>query len=119
AGAALHTHSIAGTVLSRATAGAAILFTGYEVQKIFPGCATHDCTIAMPLVDNTQDMAALADQLRPIIAARTPILPAFYIRGHGLYAWGATMDAAENLVEGCEFLLACAWEELKLKGAGR
>lgn len=118
AGAVLHTHSIAGTVLSRAL-GNEILLTGYELLKIFPGNDTHDTSIAIPLVDNSQDMAALADELRPLLAAQNPLVPAFYIRGHGLYAWGATMEAAENLVEAIEFLLTCAWEELKREGALR
>ncbi|MFM7377606.1 MAG: methylthioribulose 1-phosphate dehydratase [Erythrobacter sp.] len=116
AGAVLHTHSVSGTVLSRAL-GDAIVLTGYELLKIFPGNDTHDTSIALPLVDNSQDMAALAEELRPLIAAQQPIVPAFYIRGHGLYAWGPTMDAAENMVEAVEFLLTCAWEELKHKGA--
>lgn len=116
AGAVLHTHSVSGTVLSRAL-GDAIVLTGYELLKIFPGIDTHDTSIALPLVDNSQDMAALAEELRPLIAAKQPIVPAFYIRGHGLYAWGPTMDAAENMVEAVEFLLTCAWEELKHQGA--
>jgi len=117
AGAVLHTHSIAGTVLSRALAGEdAIAFEGYEILKAFPGIATHEARVAMPLVANTQDMPALAAELRPLLAAQSPILPAFYIAGHGLYAWGRDLAAAENLVEACEFLLACAWEERKFKG---
>jgi methylthioribulose-1-phosphate dehydratase len=116
AGGVLHTHSIAGTVLSRALAGEnAILLAGYELLKIFPGNATHDVEIALPLVDNSQDMAALAEQLRPILEA-SPAVPAFYIRGHGLYAWGPTIAAAEHLAEACEFLLSCAWEEYKVTG---
>ena len=75
--------------------------------------------LAMPLVDNSQDMAALADQLRPILSAQSPMIPAFYIRGHGLYAWGPTMDAAEAMAEACEFLLSCAWEEHKVNGEPR
>jgi methylthioribulose-1-phosphate dehydratase len=118
ASAVLHTHSVAGTVLSRAL-GNEILLTGYELLKIFPGNDTHDTSIAIPLVDNSQDMAALADELRPLLAAQNPLVPAFYIRGHGLYAWGATMEAAENLVEAIEFLLTCAWGELKREGALR
>lgn len=119
AGAVLHTHSIAGTVLSRALAGDAIVFGGYEIAKIYPGVTTHDVRISMPLVDNSQDMPALAAQLRPILAAQQPLLPAFYIRGHGLYAWAPTLDQAEHVVEASEFLIACAWEEMKLKGATR
>lgn len=119
AGAVLHTHSVAGTVLSRALAGDAMVFDGYEVAKIYPGIGTHDVRIAMPLVDNSQDMPALAAQLRPILTAQSPLLPAFYIRGHGLYAWGPTLEQAEHVVEASEFLIACAWEEMKLKGAAR
>ena len=51
--------------------------------------------------------------------AQSPLLPAFYIRGHGLYTWGPTAEAAEHRVEACEFLLSCAWEECKLAGATR
>jgi len=117
AGAVLHTHSVAGTVLSRALAGRpAIILEGYELLKIFPGIATHETRVAMPLIDNSQDMPALAARLRPILAAQSPLLPAFYIGGHGLYAWGTTMDEAEHVAEACEFLLACAWEELKREG---
>jgi methylthioribulose-1-phosphate dehydratase len=117
AGAVLHTHSVAGTVFSRAQAGMReIRLAGYELLKIFPGIATHDTMIALPLVDNLQDMAALAEQMHAILAAQAPLIPAFYIRGHGLYAWGPTMVAAELLAEGCEFLLACAWEEWKAQG---
>jgi len=120
AGAVLHTHSVAGTVLSMALCDAdAIVLAGYELLKIFPGLGTHDARVAMPLVDNSQDMAALAETLRPLLAARSPVLPAFYIRGHGLYAWGPTIAAAENVVEAAEFLIACEWEAAKFKGAMR
>jgi methylthioribulose-1-phosphate dehydratase len=120
AGAVLHTHSVAGTVLSRTVAGAdAIVLSGYEVLKIYPHCDTHETSVALPLVANSQDMPALSDQLRPLLTGQAPLLPAFYIREHGLYAWGPTMEAAENVVEASEFLLACEWELLKLKGAVR
>ena len=101
AGGILHTHSVPGVVLSRALGGAdAIVFDGYEMLKIFPGIDTHESSVAMPLVDNSQDMVALSNVLRPILAAQDPVLPAFYIRGHGLYAWGATLAEAEYRVEG-------------------
>jgi len=116
AGAVLHTHSVAGTVLSRALGDAGgIALEGYELLKAFPGVVTHEACVIMPLVANSQDMAALAETLRPLLMAQQPLIPAFYIAGHGLYAWGPTIDAAEAMVEACEFLLACALEELKLK----
>lgn len=118
AGGILHTHSVTGVVLSRALRGVTrIVFEGYELLKIFPGVETHDTCVAMPLVDNSQDMAALADELRPLLAAQDPIVPAFYIRGHGLYAWGQTIADAEYVVEAVEYLLACEWETLKMERA--
>lgn len=117
AGAILHTHSISGVVLSRRLADAsAIMLSGYELLKVYPGIDTHATSVAMPLVENSQDMVALADELRPLLAAQSPILPAFYIRGHGLYAWGVTMAAAEAVAEGSEYLLACEWEAAKGEG---
>ncbi|RZM07820.1 MAG: methylthioribulose 1-phosphate dehydratase [Sphingomonas sp.] len=116
AGGVLHTHSITGVVLSRALAGAqAIVLDGYELLKVFPGVETHATRVAIPLVENSQDMMAMAETLRPLLAAQNPIIPAFYIRGHGLYAWGRTLAEAENVVEAVEYLLACEWETLKLE----
>ncbi len=114
AGAVLHTHSVAGTVLSRALAGSpSILLQDYEVLKAFPGVASHEVRLAMPLIDNSQDMPAMAARLRALLGSDSARLPAFYIRGHGLYAWGPTIEAAETIVEASEFLIACAWEERK------
>ena len=110
AGAVLHGHSVANTVLSLDTPGEAISFTGYEVQKIFAGQTTHTNTLHMPLFDNDQDMARLA-------AAVAPHLPhaamGYLIRGHGIYIWGPDMDIALARLEGAEFMLACALERRK------
>jgi len=71
AGAVLHTHSVAGTVLSRALGDAGgIALEGYELLKAFPGVVTHEACVIMPLVANSQDMAALAETLRPLLAAQ-------------------------------------------------
>jgi methylthioribulose-1-phosphate dehydratase len=119
AGAVLHTHSVAGTVLSLALREAAgISLAGYEMLKVYPGVTTHETSVTLPLVENSQDMPALAERLRPLIEDSGSSLPAFYIRGHGLYAWGPTLAAAENIVEGSEFLLACEWERYKAEGRG-
>jgi methylthioribulose-1-phosphate dehydratase len=107
AGAVLHGHSVANTVLSLDTAGAAISFTGYEVQKIFAGQTTHEATLRLPLFDNDQDMARLADAVAPHLAHATM---GYVIRGHGIYIWGPDMDTALARLEGAEFLLACALE---------
>jgi methylthioribulose-1-phosphate dehydratase len=107
AGAVLHGHSVANTVLSMDMPEEAISFTGYEVQKIFAGQTTHEATLRLPMFDNDQDMARLARAVEPLLAEMTM---GYLIRGHGVYVWGPTMDIALARLEGLEFVLACTLE---------
>ncbi len=107
AGAVLHGHSVANTVLSMDMPEEAISFTGYEVQKIFAGQTTHEATLRLPMFDNDQDMARLARAVEPLLADMTM---GYLIRGHGVYVWGPTMDIALARLEGLEFVLACTLE---------
>ncbi len=111
AGAVLHGHSVAGTVLSMTEPGP-IRLAQYEVLKAFEGQSTHDVVLALPVFDNAQDIARLASVAEPIIAAGTPL--GYLIRGHGVYVWGPSMDVALARLEGLEFLLACELERRKL-----
>ena len=43
---------------------------------------------------------------------------AYLIRGHGLYAWGATVDQARHRVEALEFLFECELYERLMKTKG-
>ncbi len=110
AGAVLHGHSVANTVLSLDTPGPAIGFTGYEVQKIFAGQTTHTATLHLPLFDNDQDMTRLASAVAPHLPH---VAMGYLIRGHGIYIWGPDMETALARLEGAEFLLACALERRK------
>jgi methylthioribulose-1-phosphate dehydratase len=105
AGAVLHGHSVANTVLSLETTAPALSFTGYEVQKIFAGQTTHAATLRLPIFDNDQDIARLAAVVEPHLAD-APM--GYLIRGHGIYVWGPDMDTALARLEGAEFLLTCA-----------
>lgn len=111
AGAVLHGHSVAGTVLT--LLGQPIRFTGYEVVKAFEGQTTHDVTLELPVFDNDQDIARLAQATEPVLLAGAPL--GYYIRGHGCYVWGPDMAAATARLEGLEFLLACELERRKLE----
>ena len=104
AGAVLHGHSVAGTVLSMAEPGPAIAFEGYELFKAFAGQTTHDRRLTLPLFANDQDMVRLAAAIEPHLAT-APL--GTYIRGHGAYVWAADMDAALARLEALEFLLEC------------
>lgn len=110
--AVLHTHSIAAVVVSRLTSKD-LKLRGYELLKAFPGVATHDCDIALPVFDNSQDMAALAAEVSAKLGKQAA--PAFLIRDHGLYGWGQSMDEALNVVEAAETLIACELELMRLE----
>ena len=102
--AVLHGHSVSGTVLSMAEAGPQIVFKGYELFKAFSGQDTHQQSLALPLVDNDQDIARLAGAIEPRLAD-APL--GYYIRGHGAYVWADDMAAALARLEALEFLLDC------------
>jgi methylthioribulose-1-phosphate dehydratase len=104
AGAVVHGHSVAGTVLSMVEPGEAIFFEGYELFKAFAGQTTHEARLGLPLFANDQDMVRLAGVIAPHLGnARL----GYYIRGHGIYVWGPDMDAALARLEAIEFLLEC------------
>jgi methylthioribulose-1-phosphate dehydratase len=110
AGAVLHGHSIANTVLSR-RAGAAIRLQGYELLKAFPGGPTHDLAVDVPVVDNDQDIARMQSGLDALWDVTPDAPPGYLIRGHGAYVWGADMDAALMRLEALEFMLQCELED--------
>jgi len=115
AGAVLHTHSPASTVLSRAHDS--IRLAGYELLKIFAGIETHETAVEIPVFENDQDIARLARVVEAHM--KTGVATHGYlIRGHGLYAWGTTVDEARHRVEALEFLFECELHEQMLKTTG-
>jgi methylthioribulose-1-phosphate dehydratase len=112
AGAVLHGHSVAGTVLSIAESAPSLRITGYEVQKIFAGQTTHETVLHLPMFHNDQDIARLAGVVEPHLASA---VLGYLIRGHGVYVWGPTMDMALARLEGLEFLLNCELERRRLQ----
>jgi len=119
AGAVLHGHSVAVTVLSR-TAGEAIRLAGYELLKAFPGLATHEAAVELPVLDNDQDIPRLQAEVErrwDRMADAPP--PGYLIRGHGIYVWGADMPAALTRLEALEFMLECELAAHPRQAAGR
>jgi methylthioribulose-1-phosphate dehydratase len=114
-GAVLHTHGPASTVLGLRLAGRdRLVLEGYELLKAFAGIGTHETRLAFPIFDNTQDIAALADDVIARLDASPPPGVAYLIRGHGTYVWGRDLDEALRHLEALEYLAAC---ELALAGA--
>lgn len=112
-GAVLHTHSVASTVLSRLEPGQWLTISGYEMQKSLSGNHTHDASIHIAILDNAQDMQALAAELSQRWQPE-PLQWGFLVRGHGLYTWGHDMNEARRHLEGLEFLFACELEMRRL-----
>lgn len=111
-GAVLHGHSVAATVLSMAVPGDALVLEGYEILKAFRGIVTHDTRVALPVFDNDQDMARLADVIAPALDAE-PI--GYILRGHGVYAWGPDVERCFWRLEALEFLLRCELERRRIR----
>ncbi|WP_062385767.1 methylthioribulose 1-phosphate dehydratase [Pseudomonas abietaniphila] len=105
-GAVLHTHSVNATVLSRLTKGDRLVFEDYELQKAFSGVVTHESCVVVPIFDNDQDIARLAQKVQPWLDQH-PDCAGYLIRGHGLYTWGAKMSDALRQIEAFEFLFEC------------
>ncbi len=101
----LHTHSVWGTLLSNAHAReGGINIAGWEMLKGLAGVKTHEHNEWMPILDNSQDMSELANQLSALLNEQ-PNIHGFLLRGHGLYTWGASIQEAKRHIEILEFLL--------------
>jgi methylthioribulose-1-phosphate dehydratase len=115
AGAVLHTHSVWGTLLSQAFAREGrLLVEGFEMLKGLAGVRTHEHRETIPVVENSQDMDALARSLEEALERHTEA-HAVLLRRHGLYTWGRDLAEARRHVEILEFLLEVVGRE---RGAG-
>ncbi len=104
--AVLHSHSPVSVGMSRAFPDvSAYELAGHEMLKVLPGVATHDISVALPIVDNSQTMVDIVVAIEPALLAKDAIW-AYLIRGHGLYGWGRDMAEAERVIEGVEWMIA-------------
>jgi methylthioribulose-1-phosphate dehydratase len=108
-GAVLHTHSVWATLLSdRHAAAGGLEIEGFEMLKGLEGITTHETRKWVPIFENTQDIAALANDLRDQLNdPNKPLDHGFLIRKHGLYTWGRDLAAARRHIEIFEFLFEC------------
>jgi methylthioribulose-1-phosphate dehydratase len=115
AGAVLHTHSIWNTMLSDLHAPeGGLAIEGYEMLKGLQGVKTHQHREWLPVIENSQDMLALAASVSNTLSKHTEE-HGFLLRGHGLYTWGADTAEAKRHVEILEFLLEVVGRTLQLK----
>jgi methylthioribulose-1-phosphate dehydratase len=110
-GAALHTHSVANTLLSMRMSR--VRLAGYELLKLLPGISSHDAVVEIPVFENDQDIARLASAIDAHMK-KSPAA-AYLIAGHGLYAWGSSVAQARHRVEALEFMFECELRKLSLE----
>lgn len=105
-GCVLHTHSRTQTVASRIfSSDGQVRLRGYELLKAFYGQSTHDTTLDVPILPNSQDIPMLARKVDELLD-REPLW-GYLIESHGMYAWGRDMADARRHLEAYEFLLSC------------
>jgi methylthioribulose-1-phosphate dehydratase len=108
----LHSHAAVSVALGRSLWSGAWSITDHELLKALPGIATHEADAMIPIVENSQVMADIEAAAMP----RLGPVPAFMIRGHGLYGWGASIAEAERVVEALEWLAEAELAERRFRG---
>ncbi len=105
AGAVLHTHSVWSTILSEVYAGeGGLCIEGFEMLKGLDGVRSHEHREHLPIVENSQDIPALARRMEAILTQH-PDSHGILLRCHGLYTWGRDVPSARRHLEILEFLL--------------
>ena len=117
AGAVLHTHSVWNTILSDLYASeGGVTISGYEMLKGLEGVRTHEHSEWLPIIDNSQDMPALAEVVGTTLK-ENKAAHGFLLRRHGLYSWGDTLVQAKRHIEILEFLLETMGRTSLIKAA--
>lgn len=113
AGAVLHTHSVFNTLISiHYAAEGRVAIAGYEMLKGLAGIRSHDVTVEIPILPNTQDMQQASNAVRRLIQTQHPY--GFFLAGHGLYTWGKTLFEARRHLEILEFLCELTYRKLTI-----
>jgi methylthioribulose-1-phosphate dehydratase len=100
----LHVHTIWNTLLSSHwEARGFVPIEGYELLKGLAGVLTHSHLETVPVLQNSQDYAALSDQLADALG-EYPQAHGVLLSRHGLYTWGESVAEARRHLEALEFL---------------
>lgn len=118
AGAVIHTHSIWNTILSDLQAAdGGVAIEGYEMLKGLQNVSTHEHREWLPIIENSQDMLALADSIGDTLG-KNKDAHGFLLRRHGLYSWGSDLAQTKRHVEILEFLLEVLGRSLMINSKG-
>jgi methylthioribulose-1-phosphate dehydratase len=102
--AVLHTHSVWSTILSKLYFEQGYIeLCDFEMLKALPGVDSHETPVRIAILDNSQDIDALAREVTKRLHADKN-QHAFLLKGHGLYTWAESLEQARNQIEALEFL---------------
>lgn len=100
----LYSQTVWGSILSdKHYVDGSIMIQGHEVLKGLVGVDTHEHTERIPIVENSSDQIALSHVIENVLLENA-LIHGIYIRRHGLYAWGETVEEARRNIEIFEFL---------------
>jgi methylthioribulose-1-phosphate dehydratase len=100
----LHVHSVWNTLLSGKFEGDRfVVLRGYELLKGLAGVATHEHEERLPILENTQEYASLAEKMKAVLHENGEAHGVLLSR-HGLYTWGESVAEARRHLEALEFL---------------
>lgn len=100
----LYSQTVWGTLLSdRFFVDGSITLHGFELLKGLSGVTTHEHTERLPVVENSGDQVALSHVIENVLL-ESPEIHGIYIRRHGLFSWGETVEEARRNIEIFEFL---------------
>lgn len=112
-GAVLHTHSPNSVMISEFLGKDVLELEGWELLKALSGITTHETKIDVPIFENTQDIAGLAQQVNDKMQSSQ--LHAYLIKGHGIYTWGKDLDECFRHLEALESMMEYELKRLTLK----
>ena len=101
----LHSHDLYPVLFCHGKAS--VSFDGFELQKGFPGVQTHLINVTIPVIQNSQDMEDIKQQL---IERKDELgFQVFMIEKHGFYSWGTSLFEAKRILETFSYLCKTSW----------
>lgn len=107
--AVFHVHTTNSTLLSMKSDDK-IIFSDLEMLKGL-GFKSHDVKATIPIIENSQDMQYIASIAPNFINEE---IPGLVLKGHGIYAWGDSVQKTKRHIEIFEFLFEYKIKELAL-----
>ena len=100
----LYSQTVSGILLSdKFYVDGSISLQGFDALRRLAGVESYEQTVRVPIVENSTDQIALSHVIENVLI-ENPNIHGIYIRRHGLYSWGETVEAARRNIEIFEFL---------------